>query len=267
VALDPSTAYYWRVSATGATGTSPWSEVSAFTTTSLTQPVLLTPANSAVDVAAPATLTWDPVLGAVSYTLEAARDSAFTQLRLRTNVTGTSHTLNTLDTGSYYWRVRAINATDTGGWSRVFSFSTGRIASQPDLLVRLVAGGAYYGWCFYHSANGQSLMAPAVGGQPVVFNLAVRNTGLQTEGFDVTTGAVPAGWQMTAKDSRGQDISAELTAGWRINLGVGELRDFTITMTPAGAQPYAPATLPVKVVATRNIEMYDNTTVTATYQP
>jgi len=133
-ALLPNTTYYWRVRATNtpdAGGTlfwfwsSGWSEVRTFRT-AYGGPTLLTPINDASWVEPKPTFTWDPIVGATSYSLQVSKSNTFSTLVINKTVTASTytHTVN-LDADStyYYWRVRA-NGPDYGPgyWSTVFGF-------------------------------------------------------------------------------------------------------------------------------------------------
>jgi len=108
---------------------------------------LLSPVDVATEVFVYPTLTWGagndrifgdgfdgtplPPLGgsggALSYTVDVATDSAFTDIVASTTVTTTSWTVDTLldPTTTYYWRVTPHNYCGDGAVSATFSFTTG----------------------------------------------------------------------------------------------------------------------------------------------
>ncbi|HET8899803.1 MAG TPA: GEVED domain-containing protein [Rhodanobacteraceae bacterium] len=92
-------------------------------------PGLLTPANGASGVSPTVSLSWAPIAGATSYTLQVASDAAFTTLvEVHTGLTTTSLQLMLPADSTYYWRVLADNYCGGSGWSTVASFSTGSLA-------------------------------------------------------------------------------------------------------------------------------------------
>lgn len=74
--------------------------------------VTLAPANSsALKTNEQINYNWQPISGASNYELQVATPSfdQATQIQLDTIITGTTFTLDSLKTGSYEWRVRALN--------------------------------------------------------------------------------------------------------------------------------------------------------------
>lgn len=129
--LAPNTVYYWRVNASNAGGTSPWSTVWSFTTVAGTlppAPTLLSPANGASNVSRTPTLIWNAASGASSYRVQVSTSSSFSSTVFdRSGITTTSVTLPQLGSRvTYYWRVDASNVYGTGPWSSVWHFRTRR---------------------------------------------------------------------------------------------------------------------------------------------
>jgi len=121
--LKPSTTYYWQVRPIYADSKGAWSPVYRFQSMDpLLAPVLTAPDHNA-EVTSPVDLVWNSVMNGVTYKVVVARDAAFT-LKVN-NVTTASLTAPfTLPEGSYFWRVRAIDAS--GGrspWSEVRRFT------------------------------------------------------------------------------------------------------------------------------------------------
>jgi hypothetical protein len=138
----------------------PWSDVWSFTVSvpppppPLTAPTLLTPANGLM-VIPPVTFSWTAVNGATAYTLQFAKDKAFTQSVGGQMVTGTSVTIPCFPGGApIYWRVAALRGPvlDPGGppqpmtgalpiyillgpWSDVWSFTTPVVDPPPPLTA------------------------------------------------------------------------------------------------------------------------------------
>ncbi|MBI3365890.1 MAG: hypothetical protein HY033_13410, partial [Ignavibacteriae bacterium] len=125
--LTTNVTYYWRVNARNTAGTSVWSTVWSFaTTTPPPAPTLLSPANGATGQSTNPTLSWNAVSGATSYTVDVCIYSNFSAGVLTySGITGTSQQVGPLGTlTTYYWRVAAVNTIGTGPYSSVWSFTT-----------------------------------------------------------------------------------------------------------------------------------------------
>jgi len=127
--LTNSTVYYWRVNATNASGTSAYSSIWSFTTSSggsLPAPTLLSPSNSATGVSITPTLSWNASTGATSYQLQVSTSSSFTTTVVnQSGITATSYAVSGLTNNTvYYWRVNATNAGGTSAYSTARSFTT-----------------------------------------------------------------------------------------------------------------------------------------------
>jgi transposase-like protein len=132
--LGTSTVYYWRVSATNGSGTSAYSAASSFTTVLQPPaiPALASPANGSTNLSLNQTVVWRPSLGATSYSLQIAFDSLFTSLLIYLpSYADTQYVpVGLVNSGKYYWRVRASNAGGISAYSSAFSFTT-IIAAPP----------------------------------------------------------------------------------------------------------------------------------------
>jgi hypothetical protein len=126
--LANNTIYYWRVNAKNTNGTSSWSPVWNFTTLiSLPAvPVLLSPANNAVNQAAALKLSWNASTVANSYNIQLSTTPAFSTLILNDSlITTTSLQVTGLaNNTTYYWRVNAKNISGTSNWSSAWNFTT-----------------------------------------------------------------------------------------------------------------------------------------------
>ena len=128
--LAGSTLHYWRVAATNAQGTSPWSASWTFTTavaaTIPPAPTLYFPRNGATGVSASPTLQWNAAIGATSYRVQVSTTSAFTTtVADRSDVTAMSAAVAGLVNGTrYYWRVLAASSAGSSAWSASWSFTT-----------------------------------------------------------------------------------------------------------------------------------------------
>ncbi|MBI4546810.1 MAG: T9SS type A sorting domain-containing protein, partial [Ignavibacteriae bacterium] len=89
-------------------------------------PTLVSPSNGSTGISINPKLSWNPSSGAVSYRLQVATTSNFSQLVLdQSGITGTTFTLsNLLSDTVYYWRVSASNNSGTSNWSTTWSFRT-----------------------------------------------------------------------------------------------------------------------------------------------
>lgn len=139
--LANNTTWYWRVFAANSYGTSPTSATWSFTTVALPQPpaapVLLAPANGALDQPLSLQLLWNSSLAATSYTVQWSTNSAFTSASSQT-LADTSLNLGPLSPGTtYYWRVLASNAVGDGAYSNAFSFTT--LIPQPPAVPMLAS--------------------------------------------------------------------------------------------------------------------------------
>ena len=110
-------------------GTSPYSTANSFTTilAAPAVPTLLSPANLATNISTIPTLSWNPVLGATSYSIEVATDAGFTNVVVsQTGITSTFYTvIAPLTSGAvHYWHVSSTNTGGTSAYSTAWSFTT-----------------------------------------------------------------------------------------------------------------------------------------------
>ena len=136
--LNENAIYYWRVRSKNDFGNSKWSKIFSFKTiTPLQAPTLLIPSNSAQDISITATLSWNALSNAVSYTLQVSASNSFSSFIFNQsglkNPNQQIHGLNFFST--YYWRVRATNNYGTSDWSDVWTFSTTGIAPKTPILL------------------------------------------------------------------------------------------------------------------------------------
>lgn len=120
--LEAGTTYYLRVKALNQSGESPSSEMGTVLT--LPAPPL---AKEATEVKTTSFVAnWQTVKSAEKYQLEIATDESFSQLIRTTEVSENMTSItNLLSASTYYYRVRAINATGTSEYSQtiiVFTF-------------------------------------------------------------------------------------------------------------------------------------------------
>ncbi|MBN1131264.1 MAG: hypothetical protein JXA71_19905 [Chitinispirillaceae bacterium] len=125
--LVGATTYYWRVKAKNSYGWGAWSSVWSFMTIYQppAAPVLSSPADGAAITSSYPVLTWNPSIGAASYTLNVSAVSDFsTTIVNQSGIVSTSQAISGLSYNTtYYWRVNAVNPAGAGSWSATWSFS------------------------------------------------------------------------------------------------------------------------------------------------
>jgi fibronectin type 3 domain-containing protein len=126
--LSNNTAYFWRVSAKNAGGSSAFSTARSFTTIVgvAGAPALSSPADGATGVALSPTLTWNASTGAATYRVQLSTSSGFSSTLVDdSTLTGTTKAVGPLSNNTaYYWRVNAKNAGGTSAFSTASSFTT-----------------------------------------------------------------------------------------------------------------------------------------------
>jgi hypothetical protein len=137
----PNTTYYWRIRSDAAGPLySPYSAVRSFSVgpavEMLPAPMAQAPAASAVDVGLRPTFSWATVPAATAYELELADNPFYANAKSKKPL---SHTVWTWDLDleydtTYYWRVRAVTATEEGAWSEgVFTTIAEAVPPAPEL--------------------------------------------------------------------------------------------------------------------------------------
>ena len=134
--LNERTKYNWRVRSGNGQLWGPWSDIRTFITAAkivYSAPLLDTPADDAVRVGIPVTLSWKSAPSASQYQAQLASDTNFVNdLQTPTASTSTSIVVNALKFNQlYYWRVRSGNGTDWGVWSTPFRFTTTQMLAKP----------------------------------------------------------------------------------------------------------------------------------------
>ncbi|MCX6156853.1 MAG: hypothetical protein NTY74_02615 [Ignavibacteriae bacterium] len=217
--LAYSTQYYWRVNATGSTGTSNWSTQWYFTTQDAPPavPILLSPINGAVNISLTPTLNWNPVSNAGFYRLQVSTVNTFATTVI--DVTGLVNAGFAIQPGTlqngvqYYWRVNATNTGGTSNWSTVWNFTTIVAApSAPNLLLPLNAATGVstqptMDWSDVSGATSYHLQ--------ISFNNTFNALALDQSGITVSTFAVGAGilsgttqyfWRVSASNVGGEGL-------------------------------------------------------------
>jgi hypothetical protein len=141
-ALAPATTYYWRVRAVGPV-LSPWSEKWSFTTSlggEIVAPSLISPQAGASGVPIRPVFQWGAVAGADGYELVVSSHYDFANpmvlkigdYALPGNAWQSDVSLDYATT--YYWKVRAINASTNSAWSAIGVFTT-ELEPEPPIVV------------------------------------------------------------------------------------------------------------------------------------
>jgi hypothetical protein len=121
--------YFWRVRSINLIDkdTTYWSDTWHFTTKYFAPPQLKTPIDESTGVSTKTTFEWYSVTDATKYDLQVSKTSDFKSISKDTiGITSTNFYLyNDLQVGTtYYWRVKAKNATDESNWSLPWSYTT-----------------------------------------------------------------------------------------------------------------------------------------------
>jgi len=167
--LLSNTIYYWRVRSMNNVDTSEWTPVWAFNTGAAPAiaPTLISPANNAISIAvAGTTLQWSAVTSATSYTYQLDDNSSFTSPASGTTSSLTVSTGSLLSSTTYYWKVRAVNASGNSPWSGAWHFTTACNVALPQCnstsvcdsgsVVLTATGSSSYNW--YDAATGGNLV-------------------------------------------------------------------------------------------------------------
>ncbi len=156
---DNNTVHYWRVRSVSTNCTSDWPGEWNFLTEY--PPVILnTPSDSAECIPLETTVMWDTIPGVLSYLIQVATDSGFTNIIINDSaLTDNSHSI-TLPSPvtTYFWRVKAEDVNNTGPWSEARSFvsairspaltspanGTAGLPLETTLVWEEIAAGAVY---------------------------------------------------------------------------------------------------------------------------
>ncbi len=131
-ALEPAITYHWRVRASSP-ALSPWSERRSFTTVMDTEPITLRPESpvvGATGVPVKPVFEWTAVISAEAYELLVATDADMDNpVIARTGEKALSGNAWQCDVDldyatTYYWKVRAVNASTSSAWSTTGIFTT-----------------------------------------------------------------------------------------------------------------------------------------------
>jgi len=135
----PNGTLWWRVTGRDADGNPGTASNARSFTKHIPAPVLTSPINAA-GVVTP-TLAWQPANGAAYYLVEVASDSGFTSDLQQYRTYNTDVTpIVALDPGTWYWRVRGVDADDhEGSNSAVRSFTLASIPNCANTVLALIS--------------------------------------------------------------------------------------------------------------------------------
>ncbi|MCD4793133.1 MAG: T9SS type A sorting domain-containing protein [Bacteroidales bacterium] len=137
--LDENTIYFWRVRARNAVDTCAWT-TRWFSTGNdplyLPEiPILLSPANSAVNQPTDITFDWEDAANATEYFIEYADNPEFTASIQNTSAVSEYPVSGLTLDQTYYWRVYSSDGTNISEWSEIWSFTTGLEPLDAPVLV------------------------------------------------------------------------------------------------------------------------------------
>lgn len=146
--------YYWKVRATN-TEIGPWSSVWKLTATEVTLdiPQLVSPKEG--ETLEIMRLEWTPVGGATGYDIQLSKTIDFSVVYKVFN-SDKNNITEVIEDGSYYWRVRAKNATLASDFSMIRSFTVKK-KELPGRTFSVVLDGNYTIW--YTGQSGGNVMA------------------------------------------------------------------------------------------------------------
>ncbi len=136
--LEHNRLYYWRIRAVDGEKISDWSQTWQFSTLSkylLNQPRLNGPWNNGFALIE-GNLSWNKVTNATFYQVQLSTGSSFNNdLLINDKLTDSVRRFSGLEyERRYFWRVRALNQTDSSDWSTVRRFTTMAKVYQPTLF-------------------------------------------------------------------------------------------------------------------------------------
>jgi hypothetical protein len=133
----PAGFYYWRLRGESAACQGRWSAVRSLTIqTTAAAPTLYYPSSGGEICGSSPYFSWHGVSGATLYQIQVDNNSNFGSPEINQTTTNASYTHGSaLALGTYYWRVRAQNSCDWGGWSSTRSFVSSAVTPSPPSLV------------------------------------------------------------------------------------------------------------------------------------
>jgi hypothetical protein len=193
--LSNITNYYWRVRAKNEIGFGSFAPWFKFTTIvpAPAVPVLVTPANNAINISLSLDLRWNPVQYAATYRVQVSTDSSFSSFVVNdSTVTDTSRTLTGLSTFTkYYWRVQSKNIAGISAFSGINNFTT--IVSAPAAPVLVAPANNAVNISLTPLLNWDSVNFASSFGLQVATDSNFNNTVIDTAALNLSQFQVPAG--------------------------------------------------------------------------
>ena len=163
--LSANSTYYYRVRAHNAAGNSQYSNEASATTLPPPPPAptLKSPASGSTVPGLTPRLEWNASSGAVSYGVQVATSSSFTNVVV--SVTGITDLYYDVAPGilnwntNYYWRINAVNSFDsTSGWSsyRYFKTAVGPPPTAPSDLMASPVSSSRIGLTWQDNSNDET---------------------------------------------------------------------------------------------------------------
>ena len=122
--------YYWRVQASNACGSGPWSPTWSLAVDTPcptpSAPTLSSPPDGSTSGDDTPTFAWTSASGATSYRIQVDDDAGFSSPEVNRTTSSTTYTPGSaLADGAYHWRVQASNACGDSPWSSTWEFTVG----------------------------------------------------------------------------------------------------------------------------------------------
>jgi hypothetical protein len=226
--------YYYRVKAVSTCGESGWRNGAAVTVSLCSAPAapgsISYPSTSS---SGSFTVSWDAVDGAVSYLLERSTSSAFSSPTQAFSGSSTSYSQTGLGSGTYYYRVRALNSCGESGWT-----------TGPAVTVSLCSAPAAPGSISYPSSNNSGSFLVSWGAVNGVTSYVLeRSTSSSFSTSTTVYSGNDTSWDETGLDTgtyyyRVKAVGSCGESGWTTGGGVA----VTVTM-PICTAPTAPGTI------------------------
>ncbi len=203
-------------------------------------PTLTFPANAAGGVDTSLTFTWQPVAGAVGYTIQVSADPQFGSFILSDTAAGTSKKLSGLSQRTkYYWQVRASSSYVTSCYqSPAFQFTTTLSPPGIPLLIIPAAGDTTIAttptFRWFKAAYADSYhvqVARDVNFTSIISDVMTADTSIQVGSFPNCTSL---NWRAFGKNPSGQSASSAV-----VNFKIVSV----VPGTPALVTPHAGDTL------------------------
>jgi hypothetical protein len=229
----PDGLYSWRARAVNSLGApGAWSLMRSFTVDTIAPlaPNLTAPVDNLVTSTTAPLFTWSTVTGASQYKLDVARDNAFTDMVLDGVTVATNRytvpVANGLPSGTYYWRVQALDKSGNEGLFSTPRTLTVNILRTPTDGFATIDNTPSFTW---------SSIKPGT-----IFQLEIANAADTNFSNPLT---VPASCNSTTLTTC--TLTAQLPLGryiWRVNInGVDAASYWTFIVSPA--MPAAPVLL------------------------